>query len=87
MTSSLQPAPKLANGKRGKAKVYYKCNSFNAGRNYCDGYYSVQEERAFNLIKEDFKRLKEAFMLVKEYQQYIYEKYGTDEQMLLIWKC
>ncbi|HOM03344.1 MAG TPA: recombinase family protein [Acetivibrio sp.] len=83
MTSSLQPAPKLANGKRGKAKVYYKCNSFNAGRNYCDGYYSVQEERAFNLIKEDFfKRLKEAFMLVKEYQQYIYEKYGTDEQML-----
>jgi len=83
MTSSLQPAPKLANGKRGKAKVYYKCNSYNAGRNYCDGYYSVQEERAFNLIKEDFfKRLKEAFMLVKEYQQYIYKKYGTDEQML-----
>ena len=25
-------------------------------------------------------------MLVKEYQQYIYEKYGTDEQMLLIWR-
>lgn len=83
MTSSLQPAPKLANGKRGKAKIYYKCNSYNAGKNYCDGYYSVQEERAFNLIKEDFfKRLKEAFMLVKEYQQYINEKYGTEEQML-----
>ena len=83
MTSSLQPAPKLANGKRGKAKVYYKCNSFNAGKNYCNGYYSIQEERLFEMIKEDFfKRLKEAFMLVKEYQQYIYEKYGTDEQML-----
>lgn len=83
MTSSLQPSPILADGTRKPAKVYYKCSTFNAGKDYCDGYYSVQEERVFNLIKEDFfKRLKEAFLLVKEYQNYLKERNGTKEEML-----
>jgi len=83
MTSSLQPSPILADGTRKPAKVYYKCSTFNAGKNYCDGYYSVQEERVFNLIKEDFfKRLKEAFILVKEYQNYLKEKNVIKEEMM-----
>ncbi|WP_416199076.1 MAG: Recombinase family protein [Sporanaerobacter sp.] len=83
MTSSLQPGHRRADGSISKAKVYYKCSTYNAGKNLCDGYYSVQEERVFNLIKEDFfKRLKEAFLLVKEYQNYLREKHGTREEML-----
>jgi DNA invertase Pin-like site-specific DNA recombinase len=83
MTSSLQPSPVLADGTRKPAKVYYKCSTYNAGKNLCDGYYSLQEERVFNLIKEDFfKRLKDAFVLVKEYQNYLKEKYGAKEEML-----
>lgn len=83
MTSSLQPGHKRADGSTAEAKVYYKCSTFNAGKNLCNGYYSVQEERAFNLIKEDFfKRLKEAFLLVKEYQNYLREKHGANEEML-----
>jgi len=83
MTSSLQPGHKRADGSIAEAKVYYKCSTFNAGKNLCNGYYSVQEERAFNLIKEDFfKRLKEAFLLVKEYQNYLREKHGANKEML-----
>jgi len=83
MTSSLQPGHKRADGSIAEAKVYYKCSTFNAGKNYCDGYYSVQEERVFNLIKKDFyKRLKEAFILVKEYQNYLKEKNGIKEEMM-----
>lgn len=83
MTSSLQPSPVLADGTRKPAKVYYKCSTYNAGKNLCDGYYSVQEERVFALIKEDFfQRLKEAFVLVKEYQNYLKEKHGTKEELL-----
>lgn len=83
MTSSLQPSPILTDGTRKPAKVYYKCSTFNAGKNICDGYYSVQEERVFNLIKEDFfKRLKEAFLLVKKYQNYLREKHGANEEMI-----
>ncbi len=37
----------------------------------------------FNLIKDDFfTRLKEAFILVKEYQNYLREKHGANEEML-----
>jgi len=83
MTSSLQPGHKRADGSIAEAKVYYKCSTFNAGKNYCDGYYSVQEERVFNLIKKDFyKRLKEAFILVKEYQNYLKEKNVIKEEMM-----
>lgn len=83
MTSSLQPSPVLADGTRKPAKVYYKCSTYNAGKNHCNGYYSVQEERVFDLIKDDFfKRLKEAFLLVKEYQNYLKEKNGTKEEMI-----
>ena len=84
MTSSLQPGHKRADGSIAEAKVYYKCSTFNAVKNLCNGYYSVQEERAFNLIKEDFffKRLKEAFLLVKEYQNYLREKHGANKEML-----
>jgi len=83
MTSSLQPSPILSDGTRKPAKVYYKCSTYNAGKNLCDGYYSVQEERVFNLIKEDFfTRLKEAFTLVKEYQNYLKEQHGANEEML-----
>jgi site-specific DNA recombinase len=83
MTSSLQPGHKRTDGSIAEAKVYYKCSTFNAGKNLCNGYYSVQEERAFNLIKEDFfTRLKEAFILVKEYQNYLREKHGANEEML-----
>jgi DNA invertase Pin-like site-specific DNA recombinase len=83
MTSSLQPSPVLADGTRKPAKVYYKCSTYNAGKNHCNGYYSVQEERVFDLIKDDFfKRLKEAFLLVKEYQNYLKERNGTKEEMI-----
>ncbi|NLM01302.1 MAG: hypothetical protein GX220_07630 [Treponema sp.] len=83
MTSSLQPSPILTDGTRKPAKVYYKCSTFNAGKNLCNGYYSVQEDKVFYLIKDDFfKRLKEAFVLVKEYQNYLKEKNGTEEEML-----
>ncbi|SKA96987.1 Site-specific DNA recombinase [Caloramator quimbayensis] len=83
MTSSLQPSPILSDGTRKPAKVYYKCSTYNAGKNLCDGYYSVQEEKVFNLIKEDFfTRLKEAFTLVKEYQNYLKEQHGANEEML-----
>ncbi|MBC8586740.1 recombinase family protein [Paratissierella segnis] len=83
MTSSLQPGHRRADGSISEAKVYYKCSTYNAGKNICDGYYSVQEERVFALIKDDFfKRLKEAFLLVKEYQNYLREKHGTREEMI-----
>ncbi len=83
MTSSLQPSPVLADGTKKPAKVYYKCSTYNAGKNHCNGYYSVQEERVFDLIKDDFfKRLKEAFLLVKEYQNYLKERNGTKEEMI-----
>ncbi|MDR7855002.1 recombinase family protein [Tissierella sp.] len=83
MTSSKQPGHRRADGTKSESKVYYKCSTYNSGKNHCDGYYSVQEERAFNLIKEDFfNRLKQAFVLVKEYQNYLAEKFGTKERMM-----
>ncbi len=83
MTSSLQPGYTRKDGTKVPGKVYYKCNTYNAGKNYCDGYYSIQEEKVLNMIKEDFfRRLRQAFLLTKEYQNYLVEKFGTQEKML-----
>lgn len=60
MTSSLQQSPILKDGSRKPPKVYYKCSTYNAGKTLCNGYYSVQEEKVFRMIKmiylKDYKK-------------------------------
>lgn len=50
-------------------KIYYKCNSYNAGDGRCNGYYSIEESKVYSLIREDFlSRLEFVYSLIKYYK-------------------
>lgn len=84
MTSSLQPGYKRKDGSISTPKVYYKCSNYNSGRAQCDGYYSIQEDRVFQFIREQFyNKLLKGFDFIKYYEEFIRDKKGGELDLLL----